>query len=98
MTIRMKLNWNTASRERRDTVMDIYAPNRTKVIFTGASEAQENWGGHASHDVLEEGHVYTVDRTEVHSWHTKVFLQEYPDKSFNSTCFEETHMSKSGAA
>jgi len=32
---------------------------------------------------------YTVDYTEVSSWHTDVFLEEFPNESFNSVHFAE---------
>jgi hypothetical protein len=36
---------------------------------------------------LELDVIYTVDRIEVRSWHTKVFLKEVPDVEFNSVWF-----------
>lgn len=36
---------------------------------------------------LTEGESYTVDKVEVHSWHTKIWLKEVPDVSFNSVLF-----------
>ena len=38
---------------------------------------------------LELGKEYTVDRTEVDSWHTDVLLQEFPGVRFNSVFFED---------
>lgn len=71
--------------------MDIYAKHGTKVIFTGdVSQAQINWGGNDDpNGLLEKGKVYTLDYTEVHSYHTKVFLMEFPSKQFNPVWFEE---------
>jgi len=40
---------------------------------------------------LEVGREYTVERTEVHGWHTEVFLREVPGVAFNSTNFEDVH-------
>lgn len=69
---------------------NIYAPKGTKVIFTGQDETQQKWGSHdSSNGVLVEGQTYTIERTEVHTMHTKVYLQEAPGKKFNSVCFEE---------
>lgn len=39
--------------------------------------------------LLKLGETYTIERTEVHSWHTKVFLKEFPGVEFNSVWFEE---------
>ncbi len=70
--------------------MDIYAKEDTKVIFKGnVTEEQIKWGGHADPtEFLIEGKEYTVDYTKIHSWHTKVFLKEFPHLSFNSVWFE----------
>lgn len=38
---------------------------------------------------LKLGKEYTVDRTEVQSESTDVYLQEVPNIAFNSTCFED---------
>lgn len=40
-------------------------------------------------NLLKLGETYTVEKTEVHSWHTKVFLKEFPGVEFNSAWFEE---------
>ena len=39
--------------------------------------------------LLKLGDTYTVERIEEHSWHTKVFLKEFPGVEFNSVWFEE---------
>lgn len=38
---------------------------------------------------LKEGKVYTVECTEVHSWHTDVYLQEVPNIDFNPVDFDD---------
>lgn len=38
---------------------------------------------------LKLGGEYTVERTEVDSWSTKVFLEEVPGVPFNSVFFED---------
>ena len=38
---------------------------------------------------LEVGKEYTVDYTEVDNWTTRVFLEEFPEISFNSVFFED---------
>lgn len=71
--------------------MDIHAKPGTKVIFLGGvTQDQINWGSHENpRGFLMEGKEYTVLRTEVHSFHTKVFLTEWPDKPFNSVWFRD---------
>ena len=69
--------------------MNIYAKHGTKVRYTGeVSKGQVQWGAHTDpRGILEQGKEYTISRTEVHSWHTKVFLIEHPNKSFNRVWF-----------
>ena len=38
---------------------------------------------------LEIGKEYIVEKTEVDSWHTDVWLQEFPNVKFNSVFFED---------
>lgn len=69
--------------------MNINAGRGTKVIYRGATDEQVNWGSNDDpRGLLEKGATYTVYRTEIHSWHTKVFLVEFPDKKFNSAHFD----------
>ena len=70
--------------------MDIDAKHGTKVTYiANPSNEQIRWGSHDDPtNLLEIGKRYTIDRTEIHSWHTKVFLQEFPDIKFNSVSFE----------
>ena len=69
-----------------------YEPELTKgskVKCVSVSEYQSNWGGNDSaKDYLIIGNVYTLSRDpEVHSWHTKYYLEEVPGKKFNSVQF-----------
>jgi hypothetical protein len=68
--------------------MDIYAKEGTKVIF-----ANPTWGYQFDQKMaakhLKEGAVYTVERTDVDSWHTDVYLKEVPGIAFNSVHFVE---------
>lgn len=58
------------------------------VKFTGCSKDQHAWGNHTGDFTkLTVGERYTVERVEVHSFHTKVFLEGI-DGSFNSVCFK----------
>ena len=72
--------------------MDIYAKEGTKVkyIEDNVSNASIKWGTHEDpRGILKDGEIYNIHRTEVHSWHTKVFLKEYEDKPLNSVWFED---------
>lgn len=68
--------------------MDIdNAPKGTKVKFT--TKDPITWGvsaDNAKH--LTVGMIYTIEKIEQHSYHTKVFLEEYPDIPFNSVWFD----------
>jgi len=69
--------------------MKIHAPYGTKVKFIGGTKDQHNWGNNDDpNGILVVGQIYTVKRTEVHTWHTKVYLQEVPGR-YNSVCFKE---------
>lgn len=47
------------------------------------------WGGGENHHLLEVGKEYTLEDIVVHSWHTIVYIKEFPDVKFNSVAFEE---------
>jgi len=70
--------------------MDIYSKPGSKVVFIGGHDKTSiNWGSHDDpSELLTIGSEYTVARTEVHSYHTKVFLEGLEGKSFNSVWFE----------
>ncbi|MBP2635530.1 MAG: hypothetical protein H6Q72_1437 [Firmicutes bacterium] len=60
-----------------------------KVKYIGASDEQVRWGNNDDpRGLLNEGELYTVEREEVHSYHTKYHLKEFPGKRFNSVCFD----------
>ena len=62
-----------------------------KVKYTEENPSKEQiaWGGHDDPtELLEAGIEYTAEKIEVRSWHTKVYLKEFPDKHFNSVWFE----------
>ena len=60
-----------------------------QVRYLGASIHQVRWGGNDDpRDCLVRGTVYTVKRTETHSWHTKIELEEWPGQVFNNASFE----------
>lgn len=62
--------------------------NGDKVIFKEASDEQVKWGNNDDpRKVLEIGKEYEVEKAEVHSWHTKVYLVGIKGR-FNSVHFE----------
>jgi hypothetical protein len=59
------------------------------VRYTGSIEEQVRWGSNDNPTgILIEGDVYYVERVEMHSWHTKLYLRGIRGK-FNSVCFEK---------
>ena len=62
-----------------------------KVKFIGSTTAQVNWGGNDDPYTcgMKEGDIFSLDHEEIHSYHTKYFLVEYPNKKFNSVSFED---------
>lgn len=61
-----------------------------KLRFIGASDEQVRWGNNDDpRECLVENEIYTLDCEDVHSWHTKYYLKEFPDKAFNSVSFED---------
>ena len=59
-----------------------------QVKFVGCSESQSRWGGpYGDHSKLEVNKIYTVIDKEIHSQHTKLFLEE-TGECYNSVCFE----------
>ena len=70
--------------------MNINCGKGHKVVYTGCDEDMINFGGNDDpRHVLVEGEKYVVERTEVHSWHTKVYLEDFKNLRFNSVCFED---------
>jgi len=67
-------------------IMDNDSPKGTKVKFA-YENAGTNWDIENVKKYLTLGDIYTVAFTEVHSWHTKVFLKEFRGIEFNSVQF-----------
>ena len=68
--------------------MDIYntKPRKIKCVRNDDNV----WGGGGeNHHLLEVGKEYTLEDIIVHSWHTIVYIEEFPDMEFNSVVFEE---------
>jgi len=69
--------------------MKIDASEGDRVVFIGASVEQIKWGKcDDPNKVLKIGDEYTVDHTEMHSWHTKVYIKGV-DGAFPSTAFDD---------
>ena len=62
--------------------------SRVKCVSVG--EHASRWGSNSmAHMFLTVGEVYTLSKEpEVHSWHTKYYLEEFPAEKFNSAQFE----------
>ena len=67
------------------TRMDIFSPKGTRVRYTGKGgyETQRK----KADEYLDVDAIYLVERTKVGGFHTDVYLQEFPDISFNSVMF-----------
>lgn len=71
-----------------DLWMNIYALKGHKVRCINQSSPYE-YEAEKARKHLVVGQEYTVDYTEVHNESTDVYLQEIPEVSFNSACFED---------
>lgn len=70
--------------------INIFAPQGTKVKFKSCSKAQWEYAGCDNpNGLLTKGVIYTVASTEPHGFFTRVSLKEFPNRQFNSVCFEE---------
>lgn len=69
--------------------MNIHAVKGHKVKYIGTDDHQVNLGGcdDPRHKLIV-GEIYSVDHTEIHSWHTRVCLEGHEGK-FNSVSFED---------
>lgn len=72
--------------------MNIYAKKGTKII--GLFENNVIIGGYEldkknASEHIKEGEIYTVNYTDVGSWHTDVFLEEIQGRCFNSVHFAD---------
>lgn len=68
----------------------VKAGKGSRVRCISVDEFQSRWGNNDSaEEYLTIGEIYTLSREpEVHSWHTKYYLEEVPGKKFNSVQFE----------
>ena len=68
--------------------IDIHSPKGTKIRFVVPDPL--TWGVDANNAKrLILGEIYTVEKTEIHSWHTKLYLQEVPGIPFSTVWFDE---------
>lgn len=68
--------------------MDIYNTKRRKIKCVRNDD--DVWVVVVkNHHLLEVGKEYTLEDIIVHSWHTIVYIEEFPDVEFNSVAFEE---------
>lgn len=63
----------------------------SKVRYIGnCDDYQVRWGSNDDpRGLLIEGKLYDLACVEVHTWHTKLLLQDFPGKMFNSANFED---------
>lgn len=73
---------------RHGRSMGVHSPKKTRIVFAYPTAGYDHHIKTAA-EHLEVGKTYTVDRTEIHSWHTDVYLEEVPDVRFNSVMFVE---------
>ena len=68
---------------------------KVKFIENNVSVMQINWGSHSDpRGVLIFGQQYELERAEVHSQYTKIFLKDFPGKSWNSVWFDIDDVTK----
>jgi hypothetical protein len=64
---------------------------KVKYIDKSSDEHRQmtvKWGSNDDPgEFLEVDGIYEVDNVEVHSYHTKLYLKEFPNKKFNSAHF-----------
>lgn len=69
-----------------------------KAKYIGTNTDQVKWGSNDDpRGLLEEGKEYEVVGLEVHSWHTKIILTDYPKLRFNGAGFEYSGAEQSNA-
>lgn len=60
------------------------------VRFIGTDPDQIRFGKNDDpRGLLIVGKEYELDHAEIYHWHTQFTLKDFPDKKFNSVCFEE---------
>lgn len=60
------------------------------VTYIGCTDAQIRWCNcDDPRGLLTIGQNYEIWDKEIHSWHTKIELQRFRGKKFNSVCFRK---------
>ena len=72
-------------------ISDCFLKVGDKVIYIGTTNEQVHWGACKDpRGLLQEGETYTLERVDVHTWHTKLFLvEEDSGRGFNSASFKK---------
>lgn len=71
-----------------DNSMDIHSPHGTQVRYIGEGGYPGDKEEADAH--LKAGEIYTIDYTEIRSWHTRVYLLETgTELYFNSVLFDK---------
>ena len=68
--------------------MNIYARDGDLIIFNHPNAGYDP-DQKKARELLTIDSIYTVERTEVDSWHTNVYLKEFPGEVFNSVLFDD---------
>lgn len=68
--------------------LDIFDNTPRKIMCIRNDEDRMIVGSN-NHHLLEIGEIYHLNNTEVNSWYTLIYLEEFPDKEFNSVAFNE---------
>lgn len=74
---------------KHEGIMDIYAKRGSKVVFANPTAGYPHHQQECKDAGLVVGATYTVAETEVHSSSSRVFLQEFPGRGFNTVMFED---------
>ncbi len=66
--------------------MDIHSKPGTQIIFAYPGNGMRH-DQKVAEDYLEVGKEYTVKMIRIENWHSYVWLEEFPNKPFNSVMF-----------
>lgn len=67
--------------------MDIFNAKPRKLLCI--RNDNDVWGSPKNGHLLEIGKAYTLEDVDVHSWHTNIYVSEFPNIAFGSVLFEE---------
>ena len=86
----MKVKWEANSKYQKMPILRMEELHKGDTVkFIGCSKEQINWGNNDDpNKLLFVGDKYTIEKVEVHSYHTKLTLRGVYGR-FNSTCFEK---------